>query len=138
MMNDNIRILQEGNFSCVISNGDEQRTFTQRGVADLYDLYRSEPQFLKGASVADKVVGKAAASLMILGGVKQLYTNIASEPALDLLAGTDIEVEYTLKVPFIENSDRTGWCPLESACYELKSEAEALIAIQNFIAGMRK
>jgi len=138
MMNDNIRILQEGNYSCVISNGDKRRTFTQRGVADLYDLYHNEPEFLKRALIADKVVGKAAASLMILGGIKQLYTNIVSEPALTLFTNSDVEVEFSQKVPFIENRDKTGWCPLESACYEAKSEEEAFVIIENFINRMRK
>lgn len=51
----------------MIANGDRIRTFTRRGVADLYDLLVQEPEFLHGASVADKVIGKAAASLMVLG-----------------------------------------------------------------------
>lgn len=138
MMNDNIRILQEGNYSCVISNGDKRRTFTQRGVADLYNLYQNEPEFLKGALIADKVVGKAAASLIILGGIKQLYTNIVSEPALALFTNSEVEVDYEQKVPYIENRDKTGWCPLESACYESKSVKEALSLIQNFIERMRQ
>ena len=57
----------------MIANGDNIRTFTQRGVADLYDLLTQEPDFLKGASIADKVVGKGAAALMILGGIRELH-----------------------------------------------------------------
>lgn len=53
----------------MIAHGDCIRTFTQRGVADLYDLLVTEPDFLQSASIADKVIGKAAASLMVLGGV---------------------------------------------------------------------
>ena len=48
----------------MIAHGDCIRTFTQRGVADLYDLLVTEPDFLQGASIADKVIGKAAASLI--------------------------------------------------------------------------
>ena len=33
-----IDILHKGGFSCVMKNREEIRTFTQRGVADLYDL----------------------------------------------------------------------------------------------------
>lgn len=36
-----IDILHKGGYSCVMKNREEVRTFTQRGVADLYDL----PQF---------------------------------------------------------------------------------------------
>lgn len=37
---------------------EEVRTFTQRGVADLYDLYQADSAFMKGAAIADKVIGK--------------------------------------------------------------------------------
>ena len=56
MLEDIIRLLHEGKHSLVVSNG-EVRTFDRRGVADLYALLREDSDFLKGASVADKVVG---------------------------------------------------------------------------------
>ena len=56
-----IDILDEGGYSCVIAQGDHIRTFTRRGVADLYDLLQEDAAFLHDASVADKVIGKAAA-----------------------------------------------------------------------------
>ena len=57
-MNHLISLLHEGGFSCVIANQGETRTFTQRGVADLYTLYNNDPAFMQGAVIADKVVGK--------------------------------------------------------------------------------
>ena len=58
------------------------------------DLLTQEPEFLKGALIADKVVGKGAAALMILGGIKELYTDIISTKALELLQKSDIKVEF--------------------------------------------
>ena len=60
--------------SCVVRNGDEVRIFRERGVKDLYRLLREEPQLLDGAFVADKVVGKGAAALMILGAILSCCT----------------------------------------------------------------
>lgn len=37
-----IDILHKGGYSCVMKNREEVRTFTQRGVADLYDLYQAD------------------------------------------------------------------------------------------------
>ena len=88
-MDELIRLLHEGGYSCVIRK-EEIRTFTQRGVADLYDLLNQHPAFLHGAQVADKVVGKAAAALMVLGGVREVYTDIISEPALAVLHKANI------------------------------------------------
>ena len=72
--------------SCVIRNGDVTRIFRERGVKDLYRLLEEEPELLAGAFVADKVVGKGAAALMILGGGGELHADVISRPARRLLA----------------------------------------------------
>jgi iron complex outermembrane receptor protein/vitamin B12 transporter len=126
--------LYEEACSCVIGKGSEVRTFVRQGVVDLFDLYGQEPAFLDGAFVADKVVGKAAAALILLGEVKAVYAGIISEPALDLFRNSGVAVEYGRKVPFIENLRKTGWCPLEAACYGINTLEEIYSAIQNLLA----
>lgn len=133
-----IHILHSGKYSCVIANDGSIRTFKQPGIADLYDLLQQDVSFLQGAIVADKVVGKAAATLMILGNIQQVYADIISQSALELLQNTDIQVDFGQLVPFIENRDKTGWCPLESACFEIKSTKDIFPIIQNFISNIRK
>lgn len=119
-----IDILHKGGYSCVMKNREEVRTFTQRGVADLYDLYQADSAFMKGAAIADKVIGKGAAALMVLGGFKTVYADIISTPALALLCEAGIETT-------------TGWCPLETACMELNTVEEMYPVIQNFISRIR-
>lgn len=137
MMQHLITLLHEGNYSCVLQNQTGILTFTQRGVADLYDLYENEPASLKNSSVADKVVGKAAAALLILGRAKSVYTDVISLPALHLLQDAALSVKYKKKVPFIENRDKTGYCPLESTCLDIESATDIYLAIKQFITQMR-
>lgn len=132
-----IQLLHEGNYSCVIANGDDIRTFTQRGVADLYDLIKNDAEFLKDSSVADKVIGKAAAVLMIHGGVREIYTDMISLPAVELLAKTTIKLKYKQQVPNIMNRDQSGWCPLEKMTYEEESIEQMFELIEDFILKMR-
>ena len=98
-----IDILHKGGYSCVMKNREEVRTFTQRGVADLYDLYQADSAFMKGAAIADKVIGKGAAALMVLGGFKTVYADIISTPALALLCEAGIETTFAQEVPHIIN-----------------------------------
>ena len=119
--------------SCVIRNGDVTRIFRERGVKDLYRLLEEEPELLDGAFVADKVVGKGAAALMILGGVGELHADVISRPARLLLAASPVHVSYTLEVPYIVNRTRTGQCPVETLCRDCATAAEALPLIRNFI-----
>lgn len=131
-MPDLFDILQTGHYSLVIRNG-KTKTFTGRGVSDLYRLYSEDSAFLQGAEIADKVVGKAAASLMILGGVRKLQTGTVSRLALELLRKYPVEVSFQQEVPHIENRNKTGWCPLESRCRDLQTPQECLSAITGFI-----
>jgi hypothetical protein len=132
-----INLLHTGGYSCTIANGGKIRTFTQRGVADLYDLLTQEPEFLKGALIADKVVGKGAAALMILGGIKELYTDIISTKALELFRKSDVKVDFAQEVAFIWNRDRTGGCPVETMCSEVESAEEILPLIRDFLEKIR-
>lgn len=133
-----IDTLHSGNYSCVIEHEGVLRTFTQRGINDLYDLYTQEPEWLQGSAIADKVVGKGAAALMVLGGIKTLYTDVISTPALTLLREAGIEVCYKQEVPHIINRDQTGWCPLETATQMLHTAETIYPVIRDFVGQMRQ
>lgn len=137
MRTDLQRVLREGGFSLVVDCG-EVRTFTGRGVSDLLRLLTGEPDTLRGASLADKVVGKAAASLIALAGVKEVCAEVISQPGLDMLRGANVEVSYGKLVDHIANRAGTGLCPLEQRCLECKTPVECLAQIKVFISEMRK
>ncbi|MFR9564897.1 MAG: DUF1893 domain-containing protein [Rikenellaceae bacterium] len=137
-MTELIALLDSGGYSCVIAKGVDIRSFTRRGVADLYYLLRSDPDFLRGASVADKVVGKGAAALMISGGVKRLYSHVISEGALALFSGSDVEVEYGRRVPHIINRDGSGWCPVERLCCGVDRVDEIIPLLDEFVSKVVK
>lgn len=94
MMGELVSLLHEGGYSLVLQKDGKIHTFSERGVADLYRLRSENPELLQGAFLADKVVGKGAAALMILGGVAELHADVISEPALSLLAESPVRVSY--------------------------------------------
>lgn len=127
-----VELLHTGGHTLVVRNGGI-RTFDGRGIADLYRLLREEPELLRGAHVADKVVGKAAASLLIGGGVTRVHAILMSEQATDLFRTADIEVEYDRIVPYIANRSNTGWCPMELCCKDCRTAEECVTAIKQKI-----
>lgn len=130
------RLYAEG-CSCVIRHGTTMRSFHQRGVSDLWQLLHEEPDVLRGAFVADKVVGKGAAALMAVGGVRGLYARTISRPALDLLAAAGIPVEYETAVEHIVNRAGTGICPVEQLCADAPTPEACLPRIGEFIRRMK-
>lgn len=123
--------------SCVIRNGNDIRVFHDRGIKDLFRLLKEERAFLDGAFMADKVVGKGAAALMILGGVKEVYADIVSRPALALLNEARIRTDYTLVVAHIVNRTQTGICPVEQLCDGCATAQTCLPLIERFIEHMK-
>lgn len=132
-MEELVDLLHRGGYSCVIRNDSEQRTFTQRGVADLFQLCNDSNKFLQGAAIADKVVGKGAAALMVFGGVARLHADVISTPALALLRQYGVETTYSEEAPFIANRQKDGVCPVETLCTDLTSPEEMYLAIQKFL-----
>lgn len=125
--------LRRGVHTLAVASGDTVRTFSRRGVADLYSLITEEPGMLRGASVADKVTGKGAAALMMLGGVAEMHTDVISESALGLLEQSGMAVHYDLAVPYIINRRGDGMCPVETLCLPCRTAAECLPLITEFI-----
>lgn len=119
--------------SCLISNGRTVYVGRERGVRDLFCLFETEPEVLRGAFVADKVVGKGAAALMGAGGVAEVYAAVISRPALRLLTESDVAVSFGTLAENIINRAGTDICPVEKLCADCRTAAECLPLIKRFI-----
>lgn len=123
---DMLASLNAQGLSLLVRNHGITTEHTQRGVKDLIGLLDEQPERLKGATVADKMIGKAAAALMIEGGVKRVYTNLICTPARELFEKAGIPVEATQEVPMILNRDRTGQCPMDSKLVDTDDVSECV------------
>ncbi|MDE6278634.1 MAG: DUF1893 domain-containing protein [Paramuribaculum sp.] len=126
-------ILHSEKCSCVIFNHGDLSLYHRRGVKDLYELLIGNPSVLDGALVADKVIGKGAAALMIVGKVKSVYADVISNPALELFNESGVSVKYAMCVPNIINRAGNGICPVETLCLGSKTAEECIPYIKSFI-----
>ena len=117
-------LLSSASTITVVSDG-EVFTSQERGVKPLLFLLKEKKEFLKGASVADKVIGKAAALLMVLGEIKEVHTLIISEPAIKVFEKHNIPCFYDKKVTRIVNRTGDGLCPMETLCLDVENPQEA-------------
>ena len=128
-------LLASGDYTCVICRGDEVYTTRQRGVKPLLDWLDSGTD-LKNASAADRVVGRGAAFLYCLLGVKEVHARVMSHPAAEVLLAHGITALADSFVDGIINRKGTGPCPFEKAVMSITDPQEALIAIQSKMAQM--
>ncbi len=125
--------LDNAKCSLIVRNKGVTTQYNQHGVRDLYDLVTTQPSTLRGAHVADKIIGKGAATLMVNGEVKRAVTHTITSPALKMLQDAGIEVSYENEIPYVENKKKTGQCPLDERLQDVYSAQLAMPIISQFI-----
>lgn len=133
-----IELLHEKGCSLVLEDRKGNiRSFYKSGVRDLEELLDNEPETLKGAVVADKVVGKAAAGMMAYGGVKEVYAEVLSRKALPLLEGNGIRYSYGKLVDQIIIPKGDARCPLEEIVSAAGTAEETVMRLRQHFAEMK-
>ncbi|MDD2362723.1 MAG: DUF1893 domain-containing protein [Oscillospiraceae bacterium] len=123
------RRLLEGGFSFVLINRDKEYVSSLKGIAPIISLLENSPELLKGACVADKVIGKAAALLLIYGGVKEIFTQVISSHAITVLENEKKIIDFEKQVQYIVNRSGTGMCPMEKLVLEINDPLEGYRAL---------
>lgn len=126
-----LEMLNEQGLSLLVYNNDSLTTHTNRGIEDLLTLVASQPERLKGAIVADKIIGKAAASLMTYCGVVEVHTNVLCTPARKIFEKAGIKIFATKEVPMIRNRENSGMCPMDTRLEGIESVEECVEILQN-------
>lgn len=103
------------NASLVVIYADgECKTYYQNRIKDIKEILQKDRNALKGAVIADKVIGKVASSILTIAGVKEIYADVMSKYAVPILEENSIKYEYKNLVDYIQNNDKTGMCPMEN------------------------
>lgn len=129
---DKEKALQElaaGAASVAVNDGVVLGRATGRGLRPLYQLLSEVGEAIQGAYIADRVIGHAAALLIIEAKARAVYGLMVSNRAVHALEEADIEVEWDRRVPHIlaqgytqpppgetitEGRDAPAWlCPME-------------------------
>lgn len=106
-----------------------------RGIVPLLSLY--ERGELKDAVVVDKIVGRAAALLLLAGGARACHAAVASEGAIALLSRRGFRFTYDARTPHIQNRKGDGLCPMELATAAVKNPKDAPAVLRGRLAELR-
>ena len=120
-------------YTCVLCRGEKVLTTTARGIRPLL-MWLDGGEDTEGSCAADRVVGRGAAFLYRLLGVKAVYARVMSEPAARVLREGGILAFPQQVVPGIVNRAGDGPCPFEAAVLEIAEPTEALRAIREKMA----
>jgi len=95
------------------------------GIRGLLEAIERLKGKMRGSSVADKVVGRAAALLCVYSGVAAVFATIASHEGIEVLLENHVSLEFDHSVPHIMDSKGTGVCPFEKLASTFSSPKEA-------------
>ncbi|MCL2036948.1 MAG: DUF1893 domain-containing protein [Oscillospiraceae bacterium] len=131
-------LISSGEATCVaIKGGKIIFQDSGKGISPLISLYEGNPDIYEGAYFLDKVIGKAAAMILTLGGVKKVYGERMSKSAVDYLNARGIETDFGEKVGIILNIAGTGICPMENAVLNIDSPEEGYAKLKETLDALR-
>lgn len=134
-----IRMIKKEQASCVIiKDNNVIHTDKAPGIAPLIYLYENKPELMKNAFIVDKVIGKAAAMMAVLGGASKVYGVLTSKSAIEYLNRHNIPVEYGECIDKISNRAGDGICPLEETVMDLDDPAIAYEKLKETIKRLTK
>ena len=110
------RTLREEELSLAVAkNGKVLFRSKSHGVSDLLAMISDIGRLAEGASLADSIVGRAAALLCVYSKIIAVYGANMSEGALVVFKANDIRCEYGNLVPKILNRKKNDICPFDKA-----------------------
>lgn len=111
-----------GGCSCILIKADQIiHRGAGRGVSPLLELMADEEgrQKLKGAIVVDKIIGKAAAMILILGEAAGVYALTMSANGKEYVQKHQLNHNYDRCVDVISNREKNGICPIERSVIDI-------------------
>lgn len=118
------RILVENGYTFVALKNDEIYSSMLHGIKPLVSKIFVSNDYFKDYVAVDRIIGRAAAILLIRSKVKYIHGFILSEPAKDLLDQYHVDYSYDRLVPYITNREGNRMCSLEASVLEVSDLEE--------------
>lgn len=110
---------------CIVKNNGVVFESVLRGISGFLKAVEKLGDRLEGASVADRVAGRAIALLCVYAKVRAVYAVTLSERGKAVFEEYAVHHEWDNLVESILDVDRAGMCPFEKLATEISDPAEA-------------
>ena len=127
-----LAVLRNTDASFVYVTEEAVLTSEYKGIRRLLTLV-NEQTVLADGFVADRIVGKAAALLMVLQGAKNVYAETIDQPALAVFRTHGVNVMFRKAIPIIINRSGDGICPMENAVLAIDDPKEAFTVLSETV-----
>ena len=126
--------LKEENLNLVIAKKGHIIFETKsHGIVGFLKAIEKLSKELLGSSVADRIVGRAAAMLCAYSRVVSVFAVTISEEGIKVLEDNNVFYQFEKRVPNILNNKRTDVCPFEKITANLSSPKEAYKKLKSLV-----
>ena len=125
-----------GHTICLCKNGNCLYS-EKRGISPMMNFI-ADGTDLSGYSVADIVVGKAAALLFIKCGIKEVFAKTLSQSAKKVLEENGVPCTCETLTERIINRAGTDTCPMEKAVLNTSDPEEAYALLKHTLSTLNK
>lgn len=123
---------------CIVKEAEVIFETRSHGISGFLKAVQEFEDRLMGASVADRVVGKAVALLCIYAEVSGVYASTLSRKAKQLLEENAIHVEWVDLVENVLGTDKATVCPFEKTAAEIADPRDAYRKLKALHDSLRK
>lgn len=128
-------MLEKGYSAALVRGGRVLSLQRGNGIRPVLRAVAESNDDVRGASLADKVVGLAVARLAAYFGLAAVYAAIGSDPAAEELERAGIPYEFAESVPLVMNKSGNGRCPIESLAASTRTPEETYRVLVRFLSG---
>jgi hypothetical protein len=131
--------LKERDLTLVVAKGGKTIFETKsQGINGFLQAIEKLGKRLIASSVADKIVGAAAATLCVYSKVSAVFAVTISKGGIKVLQENNIFCEFENEVPNILNSNRKDRCPFDRLVITSANSEEAYTKLRSFAASGHK
>ena len=129
-------LLKTGDYTCVLVKGDMVYTAVSRGISPMLEFISSGTDLI-GFSAADKIVGKAAAMLFVLAGVKEVFASVLSKQAQEVFIKHGVKCSCDMMTDTVINRTGNDICSMEKAVRDIDEPQSAYEIIKRTLIILR-
>jgi hypothetical protein len=121
----------------IVKNGELIYSTKSHRISGFLDAIEKCGGILEGASLADKVAGKAIALLCAYAKIKEVFAAVMSRKAQVVFKKHKISCHWNELVENVLDTNRAGMCPFEKAAAGISDPEKAFKAFKDLLKNLK-
>ena len=125
-----------GNTTCVLVKEDKIILSQEKGIAPILNLLNAGEN-LENFTLADRIVGKAVALLVVYAKIREVYAEVLSEKGKAVLIKYNVKFSYKTLTEKIINRKGNDICPMEKTVDNIEDATLAYHALKKKVEELK-